>query len=84
MDTLKRYRSGGEQKVTVTHVSVCEGGQAIVGNINQGNPQTAADKVKRKMPALTNSPQQAMPIIDNPEPVHATVRRQKRDRQSST
>jgi hypothetical protein len=33
MDTLKRYRTGGEQKVTVQHVSVNEGGQAIVANM---------------------------------------------------
>ena len=35
MEALKRYRTGGEQKVTVQHVSVNEGGQAIVGNVNQ-------------------------------------------------
>ncbi len=35
METLKRYRTGGEQKVTVQHVSVQEGGQAIVGNVTQ-------------------------------------------------
>src|SRR5262249_22741848 len=35
VETLKRYRTGGEQKVTVQHVSVGEGGQAIVGNVTQ-------------------------------------------------
>src|SRR5262249_1729609 len=30
MEALKRHRTGGEQKVTVQHVSVGEGGQAIV------------------------------------------------------
>ena len=33
LDALKRYRTGGEQKVTVQHVNVNEGGQAIVGNV---------------------------------------------------
>jgi hypothetical protein len=33
MEALKRYRTGCEQKVTVQHVSVSEGGQAIVGNV---------------------------------------------------
>ena len=33
VELLKRYRSGGEQKVTVQHVHVAEGGQAIVGNV---------------------------------------------------
>lgn len=42
MEALKRYRTGGQQKVTVEHVHVNEGGQAIVGTVNQGgggNPE---------------------------------------------
>jgi hypothetical protein len=31
MEALKRYRTGGEQTVTVQHVNVSESGQAIVG-----------------------------------------------------
>ena len=34
VEALKRYRTGGEQKVTVEHVTVNEGGQAIVGNVS--------------------------------------------------
>ena len=33
MEALKRYRIGGEQKVTVQHVTVNDGGQAIVGSV---------------------------------------------------
>ena len=33
MEALKRYRTGGEQKVTVQHVNVNDGGQAIVGDV---------------------------------------------------
>ena len=36
MEALKRYRTGGQQKVTVEHVHVNEGGQAIVGVVNRG------------------------------------------------
>ena len=36
LEALKRYRTGGQQKVTVEHVHVHEGGQAIVGHIEQG------------------------------------------------
>jgi hypothetical protein len=36
MEALKRYRSTGEQKVTVQHVNVSDGGQAIVGNVTTG------------------------------------------------
>jgi len=34
VEALKNYRSNGEQKMTVQHVRVAEGGQAIVGNVN--------------------------------------------------
>lgn len=36
METFKRYRTGGQQKVIVEHVTVNEGGQAIVGAVTQG------------------------------------------------
>ncbi len=42
VDTLDRRRRGGEQKMTVEHVHVHAGGQAIVGNV------TGADATGRK------------------------------------
>jgi hypothetical protein len=37
VEALKRYRSNGEQKMTVEHVTVNQGGNAIVGNVtNRG------------------------------------------------
>lgn len=36
MEALKNYRTGGQQKMTVEHVHVNNGGQAIVGTVNQG------------------------------------------------
>ena len=66
MEALKRYRTGGEQKVTVQHVSVNEGGQAIVGNVNQAAGGIAAEKPVTTTPALTDARQQAMPIIETP------------------
>ncbi len=41
METLKRVRSKGEQKVTVEHVHVHEGGQAIVGTVATAGPDRA-------------------------------------------
>lgn len=35
IEALKRYRTGGQQKVTVEHVTVNKGGQAIVGNVTR-------------------------------------------------
>jgi hypothetical protein len=34
MEALRKYRHGGEQKVTVQHVNVNDGGQAVVGNVS--------------------------------------------------
>jgi hypothetical protein len=82
MEALKRYRTGGEQKVTVQHVSVGEGGQAIVGTVTQNALEESANN---KMPALTDARQPAMPIIEQPERVPVPVRRrQKNEKQSST
>lgn len=44
MQALKRYRTGGQQKVTVEHVNVNEGGQAIVGNVSQGGGGSREEK----------------------------------------
>jgi hypothetical protein len=64
METLKRYRTGGEQKVTVQHVSVQEGGQAIVGNVTQAAPKRAADSPPASPPPLlTESKTAPMEVI---------------------
>lgn len=36
MEALKRYRSKGEQRITVEHVDVHDGGQAVVGMVASG------------------------------------------------
>jgi hypothetical protein len=36
VEALKKYRTGGQQKMTVEHVHVHSGGQAIVGNVQHG------------------------------------------------
>ena len=46
MEALKRYRSSGEQTVTVQHVQVNDGGQAIVGNV--GVAQKSGDQSHAK------------------------------------
>ena len=35
MEALNRYRGKGQQKITVEHVSINSGGQAIIGNITK-------------------------------------------------
>src|SRR5207253_5868284 len=41
VEGLKRYRSRGDQTVRVEHVTVNEGGQAIVGNVSYGGEGSA-------------------------------------------
>ena len=85
MEALKRYRTGGEQKVTVQHVSVNKGGQAIVGTMTQPAGETPPTRPENATLALTDARQPAMEIIGKREraPV-AARRRQKNDGQSST
>jgi hypothetical protein len=41
MEALKRYRTGGEQKAKVQHVTVGDGGQAIVANVHAKRRRTS-------------------------------------------
>jgi hypothetical protein len=77
MEALKRYRTGGEQKVTVQHVSVAEGGQAIVGNVTQAQRENVPGRAAASPPlALSNSNVLPMPIIDeSKERAHVAGRR---------
>ena len=77
---LKHYRTGGEQKVTVRHVSVSDGGQAIVGTVTHS---ALPESAENKLPALTDARQPAMPIIEQPERVPVPVRRQKKNEKPS-
>jgi hypothetical protein len=43
MEALNRHRGKGQQKVTVEHVHVHEGGQAIVGNLEGGGMRTKSE-----------------------------------------
>jgi hypothetical protein len=62
VEALKRYRSGGEQKMTVQHVHVAEGGQAIVGNVSASARGVGALKKTEDQPhALGYAPGVAMP-----------------------
>jgi hypothetical protein len=40
MEALKRYRTGGQPKVVVEHVTVNSGGQAVVGSVTHGGRAT--------------------------------------------
>jgi hypothetical protein len=44
VEAFNRYRSSREQKMTVQHVDVAEGGQAIVGNVSAPAPGVGASE----------------------------------------
>ncbi len=54
VEALKRYRTGGEQRVVVEHVHVHEGGQAIVGNVGGRGTSETRDQGHAK--AITHAP----------------------------
>jgi hypothetical protein len=84
LEALKRYRTGGEQKVTVQHVSVNEGGQAIVGNVTQATGENASEPAANPVRALSDARQPAMTIDNsNGDPV-SLQRKRKNERRSST
>jgi hypothetical protein len=60
VETLKRYRSGGEQTVTVQHVSVTDGGKAIVGNVMQAPRPSKPQQPVNTARALTDKRQPPM------------------------
>ena len=48
MEALKRYHSGGEQKLNLPHVIVNKGGQAIVGAVSPAPAPTEQRKIGRR------------------------------------
>ena len=69
MEALKRYRMGGEQTVRVQQVNVSEGGQAIVGNVTQGQKDAAPNQVPPQPLAIAHDDTLPMRIIESKEAV---------------
>jgi hypothetical protein len=66
MDALKRYRTGGEQqKVTVQHVSVNNGAQAIVGDVVQAPRSSDRQRSTNATAALTDARRAPMRLLEN-------------------
>jgi hypothetical protein len=84
VEALKRYRTGGEQRVTVEHVTVNKGGQAIVGTVQASKGyQKSEDQALAKQiahapqPAMwsTNAEREPVPVTSNAERSVPTARR---------
>ena len=63
MEALNRYRGKGQQKMTVEHVHVHAGGQAIVGNVTHPEGGGVQKKTEEQPHAktITHAPEQALP-----------------------
>jgi hypothetical protein len=74
LDTLNKHRGKGQQKVTVEHVNVAAGGQAIVGNVDP-RPAAATRSRRRKVPPPQLEHQTTVtPPVDAPEEPSVRVR----------
>src|SRR5262244_3022898 len=77
LEALNRHRGKGQQKVTVEHVHVHEGGQAIVGNVEA--PGGGVARKSEKQPrALEHAPGTTLPSMDkarDPVPVASDAKR---------
>jgi hypothetical protein len=69
LEALNRHRGKGQQKVTVEHVHVHAGGQAVVGNVEAGGGGTS--KTVEQPHAIAYAPGETMQSADTPrELVH--------------
>jgi hypothetical protein len=66
MGALKFYRTRNDPEVTVQHVSVRDGGQAVIGKITQ-HGRTAPDTALPPL-AITEGTKAPMPMVEKPEP----------------
>jgi hypothetical protein len=60
MEALQRYRGKGQQKVTVEHVHVHSGGQAIVGAVTGGTGVHSETEKQPDAKQVTHAPEPAM------------------------
>ena len=74
MEALQRYRTKS-QKIIYQHVSVSEGGQAIVGNVTRPAREGASRKRRRATSLIPDARQAPMDIISEPQGARVPLRR---------
>ena len=73
LEALNRHRGKGQQKVTVEHVHVHSGGQAIVGAVEAGGGVTNGNQRQPHAKAISHAPQRPLWGEDSErEPVPVT------------
>jgi hypothetical protein len=70
LETLNRHRGKGQQKVTVEHVHVHAGGQAMVGTIEASRDRSLAAQEELNAAQITDASEPALPGSDQtPDPL---------------
>ena len=82
LEALNRHRGKGQQRVTVEHVHVHEGGQAIVGNVAAPGGGVAA-KTKEQPHALGYEPGATVPRSDAPRELVSVTSNDQRQMQDA-
>jgi hypothetical protein len=79
LEALQRYRGKGQQKVTVEHVHVNQGGQAIVGNVatTTRGVGTSSEAEEQPHAQLAHAPEPTLPC-PNPEREPVPIARSER------
>lgn len=72
LEALDKHRGKGQQKITVEHVTVEAGGQAIVGNVTAGT--SARPPENEAAPKLAHQPEDMMPILKDVTPAKAPLK----------
>lgn len=71
VEALDKHRGRGQQKITVEHVTVNAGGQAIVGNVGAGDIERPVRETVKPPMALPDDPSPHAQIIDGAQFVRA-------------
>jgi hypothetical protein len=74
LEVLDKRRGKGQQKMTIEHINVEPGGQAIVGHVEAGAARRREGSAAPETPAIDHSPE--VPV-DTPDPVAAQKVQQK-------
>jgi hypothetical protein len=83
MDALNKNRGKGQQKVTVEHVTVQSGGQAVVGNVETAqNPPKPESREKEGPKTIEHKPGMTLDLTGDRRTVAVRTSRAKNDTRS--
>jgi len=74
LEGLKRYRTGGDQRLAVQNVLVNPGAQAMVTNVNHATHGAVPEELANTTLALTDARQPAMEIVGESERIPVPLR----------